>query len=218
MKIAICLSGHMRTYAHCSICYKPIKKIHNVDFYIHTWKNLGFGQVNYPIDTVKKIDLKNIKQVYKPKKIIIETYPYEPDISKFINPNIGQSDHDKIRVYNSIRKVKECFDLIDDPNQYDLIIRSRPDLYIEDFKLDFLDRNKINIKQQYWGDYWQSIHPYMINDFIAIGNPTNIRHYAGLYDKLEEYTQFLPLHPEVLLGYHVQGLISNIDINCHLVR
>jgi hypothetical protein len=116
------------------------------------------------------------------------------------------------------RKIKGCFDLIENHDQYDLIIRSRPDLYIEDFKLDFLDKDKINIKQQHWGDHWQNSHPYMITDFMAIGNPTNSRHYAEIYDKLEEYSQFLPFHPEVLVGYHNQGLISNVDINCHLVR
>lgn len=208
----------MRTYDQCSISYKPIKKKYNVDFYIHTWNNLGYGQVNYPIDIKRKINLDHVKKTFKPKKIIVEKYPYEPDITKYINPTINQSDHDKIRVYNSIRKVKACFDLISDPSQYDLIIRSRPDLYIQDFKLEFLEKNKINIKHQYWGDQWQNIHPYMINDYIAISTPSLIKYYVDLYPMLEKYTEFLPFHPEVLLGYHTKDLISNIDIQCHLVR
>lgn len=218
MKIAICLSGHMRTY---KLCYQSLKDEfinHEVDYYIHTWDNIGFGAVNSPIDTDHKIDLLDVKNIYKPKKFVVEKYPYEVDISKYLNPNILQVDHEKIRIYSMIKKINLCLKLVEQINKYDLVVRIRPDIIFRKINLSDIVLDKINIQYQHWGDFWNEKFPYMINDYFAIGTPDLMIHYSNLFDYIEEYTKTLPFHPEVLFGYHNKDKTHFMDVKLEIVR
>ena len=96
MKIAICLSGHFRSYERCfETLNNTILKNYNPDIFIFTWDNLGFDGVrgDYNLGNINK-HLDKINKLYNPKTICIEpmkkwnTHKYNKIGSGLRNPEI----------------------------------------------------------------------------------------------------------------------------------
>src|SRR5258708_4664367 len=86
MKVALCLSGHLRTYdkTYESI-YEQLYHKYDVDTFISTWKNLGNKKFasedpSAPVDTI--VDVEIIKKIYNPISIIMDDAEIDPVSNK----------------------------------------------------------------------------------------------------------------------------------------
>lgn len=198
MKIALCLSGQMRTY---KMCYNNLKKHilepFNPDVFIHTWSKTGI------VTKVKLLSIfqgnqqvteKELQKMYSPKNMVIEDFHnsyleeiegvrYPEILTKYVPPP-GRAS---LPMYY---KIKKCNDLkCEEENKnnfkYDLVIRLRPDLNIlEPLPGEVLDNSHI-----LWhsGKYIDT--GFMLSDRFAVSNSQNMDYYSSVFDKLNEYWQ-----------------------------
>ena len=140
MRIAICISGFLRTYRYCfkqlfdNVLYD---KKNQYDFFIHTWDSLGFSKGwCFDIDFSDSLDLEHVKSVYNPKKIVVENLNNVklPELRK--NAVVKQG-LDPSRSISMFRKIYECNELkkqFEKENGflYDFVVRTRGDLRFYD--------------------------------------------------------------------------------------
>jgi hypothetical protein len=186
-KIALCLSGLIR---HSFFCFPYIYQTFlnqdlDVDVFIHTWN-----------------DSPTIN-LYNPKKYKIEN---ETDVINHIRPQIPL---DGVRIEGNVNNnikmfysIKKCFELV--PDDYDVVIRCRFDLFL---------RDKIDLK--HWVDKILSneIDLYIpnerfnmggVNDQLAIGSYNGMKIYSDCIMYLNNLSKTLNRwHPESLLGTHL---------------
>jgi len=120
MKIALLLSGHLRYFdiCRCSL-YENLINQNEVDIFIHTWKDRDVSRH------------KNIKMEYNER--VIDELRISPNIKNVIVDDYDEFKHQFInkpfpeRLASMYYKVYKSFGMIED--KYDIVIRSRPDLY-----------------------------------------------------------------------------------------
>lgn len=125
MKVALCLSGNMRTYIECF----PYLKTHLLDIYmphiyIHTWNSLGCGQRG----DYKHIstDIYSINSLYNPKSMVVEPLKNWKDRLDYkLHP--GVLSH--ASVWGMYYGINKCNSMIKE--NYDIVIRCRPDLLFD---------------------------------------------------------------------------------------
>jgi hypothetical protein len=193
MKIALCLSGHLRNFERTyPALYFYFLKDHDVDIFIHTWDKLGFScafKTDMVLnDTESKIS--EVNRLYKPKKMIVES-------SSFVNELIQQGNEYaphlrnvpkhvghmagmfyKIYACNEIRKRYQ----LETGVKYDWVIRCRPDL---------LFQNNVTIPQDKKpGKIWMPralSNPDWYNDQFAAGSPDDMDLYSSVFFDIPEY-------------------------------
>ena len=205
-KIAMCISGYLRTFKDC---WPSIKKNiidgNDIDIFIHTYDKLGNSSGwRHPIDLSQDIDMEFIESIPNVKAIAIQKWEdikyqfekfriYQPHIS---NINVIGTIFYKIYMCNELRKEYEKENNI----KYDLIIRMRGDQIFErKISLDFPE-DKILINSYPWGDE-DYIHHFVgddcgqpgcrneiewINDRFAVGTPEKIDYLSDLYNHFHE--------------------------------
>ena len=127
--IGIVMSGHMRTY---KLFYKNLNTLVNylsADLYIHTWNDIdSMTTSSNPIRSYnkgKQIDINELTNLYNPKKILIEKQIIkDPDLLWNYGP---QSYYGMACCYYGWSK---SLNLIDNLNNYNIVIKLRPDVII----------------------------------------------------------------------------------------
>lgn len=211
LKIALCVSGQLRDYQRAFASWEHLQlQDHQVDYYIHTWratgmrlpnrvqhanrglsgqfletyilalKAYGFATIEtlYPhfIQTFRcygQVCLEQMRQVYGEQAVIVIE---EEDVLTTLSNQ-----------HKMLYKIQACYQSIPNPEQYDLIIRIRPDLIIQPAKM-----------RVSWPDIWlycQKYHAlltngqgstmgslgFVINDQISISIPKIAGIYAHTY-------------------------------------
>lgn len=227
MKIALCLSGHLRAFEQTYSSFKThILNIYNPDIFIHTWDKLGFSCAYKSDRTLNNTNSKEsiVKKLYNPKKMIIEdsnfiehlkleANQYAPHLTN-VPKHVGHmaSMFYKIYACNEIRKQFE----LENEIKYDYIIRCRPDLMFNTpLTLPPLEQNTVYIPQHISGAGWYT-------DQFAISDPDSMDLYSSLYFDMPEYFMAkMEFYPEkfVFWGLNKKSLITKfIDINFHILR
>ena len=152
MKIAICLSGHMRSYAITLPSFKEVTKDLDCDIFIHTWNKLeadtsawhSYDGQNLPNFD---IDKNEIQELYSPKELAISDQSTIKSMEGIWKHN--QSYHGLYcaafskHAVNRLRKSYERKHNI----KYDLIIFARPDVYFyNQFFEEDLDLGDVDLK------------------------------------------------------------------------
>lgn len=205
-KIAICISGYLRTFEECyPSILKNIIQDNDVDIFIHTYNKIGNSSGwRHPIDLSEDININFLETIPNIKMIEIENWDnikYKFDKFKKIQPNITNINviatiFYKIFMCNQLRKKYE----VENNIKYDLIIRMRGDqIFEKKLNLDFPE-NKILINSYPWGDE-DYVHHFIsddcgiedgrnelewINDRFAAGNSENIDKLCDLYNNFKE--------------------------------
>jgi len=205
-KIAMCISGYLRTFEEC---YPSIKKNildgNDIDIFIHTYNKIGNSSGwRDPIDLSEDINMDFLETIPNIKVMVTQDwdnirYQFEKfrslasDVS---NINVIATIFYKIYMCNELRKQYE----FENDIKYDLIIRMRGDQVFEKkINLDFPE-HKILINFYPWGDE-DYVHHFVgddcdkpgcrnetewINDRFAVGLPENIDYLSNLYLHLED--------------------------------
>ena len=160
MKIAICLSGFIRTWEYSKVSFiKNLMQNLDCDIFIHTYKQNYYEyssvkkDIIYTEDEIKSMfDLINVKDIVIEDRDVIKE-KIEQDSKKYENITnykirIKESSDEienyvnlGIRIYDQLRKIHLCNELRKDYQlknniKYDLIVKSRFDvLYID--KIDW---------------------------------------------------------------------------------
>lgn len=158
MKVALCLSGHIRNLEDN---YPSIKKHildkFNTDVFIHTWDTYGWRAEgnDYVLeqDGFKGfdyysgiIDKEKIEKLFRPKKFVIEKYETLENLffekSEKYRDQLKYPDKDRpINFVSMWYKIFKCNELkkdfeLENNFTYDIVIRSRPDLFYFETVLD----------------------------------------------------------------------------------
>jgi len=164
LKIAICISGQLRTWDKCyQNVFKIIKKLQrtgsNVDFFCHSW---DFESNSNPIivSTAKdemiphdKNILDEVVSIYKPKDYLFENYEKNKQVAEFIKSE-GYRYKNKTPIvwssqqfYSLMRaaEMKRKYE-IDNGFEYDVCIRLRYDQYIQEHEIDYIISMILNVK------------------------------------------------------------------------
>lgn len=201
MKIALCLSGHTRSYKKTyNYWYENVLKKYNPDVFISTWDGSGviggccfallhiqdafkpkndleFGKID------SKIDADNLKEKFKPKGIVIDN-PSDEHINQVRSRFEGNLDgsgqkidsialmYYKIFDANNLKKAYE----LENNFKYDIVIRSRFDLAMTKLNLDVpMDIMHIKVRNKI---------VYGVHDTIFFSNSDNM-------DKASDTFKFL---------------------------
>jgi SAM-dependent methyltransferase len=210
VKTALCISGHLRTFEENfqSIKNNILDRL-DCDVFIHTWDILGLSYRFTDAElhnTETGLLLNKIKQLYNPRKIVIEktkNFPVKPIMQARL------IDHRDIPgILSMYYKVEACNDLKREYEKehgftYDCVIRFRGDLYAEQ-PIPIDERTNLNyLYLPAFGNFGGAC------DQFAFGNSSVMDKYSTLYSNMEVHLHNgAPFHPEKLLLYHIekQGL------------
>ena len=196
-KIALCISGDFRFSETSITILQQLRHISgfvsacDCDIYLHSWNS-------------KHDEL--IKNYLKPKKFLFEEHA---DFSalvtkiKFSEKNLKPNrDNGSLSMFFAMEKV---FSLIENINDYDFVIRMRPDIYCERSLYEILDDIKSESERKivYIPDRFFSQG---INDQFAIGSVEAMKYYFSTYKYAVENIETAYFNPESIL---LENLLSN---------
>jgi len=192
MRIALCLSGGLRNFKDTYHTFKHfLLEKHDIDVFFFGLENKEGKEQNI----VDFVDL------YNPKMFLINGDSYYKDIiCKYTIPFSYYSFYNVMKC-NELKKNFEKQNNF----KYDLVLRSRTDYFwfreLTEFELSTA-KDKIIIPKE-WS--FKSVNKNCLSDVFAIGNSFLMDQYCLLFDKIEEYCNILPFHPETLCGWHLNS-------------
>lgn len=215
MRIALCLSGQMRTYKKC---YPSLKKFIleplRPDIFIYTASNAGITPKVENEEEFKdeKITEKELNKLYNPKLMETGDFPKScreelkgirvPEILKKKEPR------DYKGVLPMSYKIYKCNELKSKWEKekgftYDLIIRLRPDVEF----LEEIPKKVLNHPEKVWHNNSENGNPcapWQMSDKFIVSNSKNMDYIASLFNKLPEYWKN-PLGENKKRGEHRVG-------------
>ena len=188
MKIAVLISGFLRTFLHNFKNNVELFKNYDCDYYLHLSRNEE--QDRYTND---KCTLNDILEIIEPRCILMEKEIVVKDCE-----NLRRMWY-KIYILNELRKNNEKINNF----KYDIVIRIRPDLYILDKKIDFIVSDNII--------YGRKFNDILLDEF-NYGNSEAMDNYASLYLYIDKYLENNKIHrPEELLKAHCDNLKLQLE-------
>jgi len=238
MKIALCISGQMRTYKDCyELLYENILVPLKPDVFIHTWSNSGVSnKVENRFDTENRDILETVlEEMYRPEMMVIEDFEagFSDSIDEISVPEILK-EHEPLHykgclpMYYKMYQCNELKKTYESTNdfEYDRVIKMRPDLALYDYFPDVL----FNIDDYLWHSDLMIDQNFQVSDKLAFGNSKVMDYYTSVYLMLNNYWKIPLGEPgikrmhrvgERLMKYHMD--ISDIQVKsfnhrCALVR
>ena len=181
-------------------------KLLNADIFISTWDSTGFSSVKRRYHRNdrqdEQINEEKLRELYGHHLKSVSIENLHSLLSNFqrknaINTHSGQPNyiyrawnaHTQViipRFYSMCYKIKSCNELrklyeTTNSIKYDLVIRSRPDLFMNSFTLEGCD-----LQQNHW--YIPLCENYRgWNDQFALGNGEIMNNYCEVYDNIDKY-------------------------------
>lgn len=237
MKVALLLTGHARTY---KIAYKSIKKQlldrYDVDVYLSTWSVDNAGRAKGTADWAEPmpLDLNGLIDTFNPVKVHVEDHDNfyanrfpNIDIESSTRPddvfkvNAHAAAHGSFwieRLRDQWYMVKKGWELIENPNQYDCIVRLRLDTYLDDITLT--TDNLVTPNRPVDG-----IERGAVCDLMAYGPPAHMERYCKLFDYFEPMyinDNVNIVHADEVLGVYLKkycGIYPTlVDIGFHWAK
>jgi len=202
MKVALLISGYLRNYEPNLnfIQKKIVDKFDNVDVYLHITKNENSEDKYFNLIDEEK-DFKKITSALSPTVTLIENNVKYSD-NTIINGIANQWN--KLYKLNKLKQINESTSGV----EYDLVIRYRPDLSINNLNiLDFdITKNTIYIpkdskidkpKLKYYNDGY-------LCDALAFGPSKLMDLYFNIYTRINELIEKYGSASETLLYYYLK--------------
>lgn len=241
LKIALCISGQLRGYKKAYATWDKFNFArHDVDLYCCVWNNIGrkkiyktqlyrhFGKIFSQLFLSKTEGL-NEAQIQKKFKYLYAYFDTpslieEKELKRFYNAKktcvVDEKLYEKNNnMYKMHYLIEKSFQLIDNPDDYDLIIRIRPDKSVEKFDYDWNEIYNTLNETSLISDIKPSIHDgvgLVIGDQFAVSFPGPMKVYSETFSKVtaekgvyrnQHYKGFRP-HMSLFLAL----LEKNIDV------
>src|SRR5579885_2523691 len=211
MKIAVCLSGHLRKFEETfPLLQKHLLNHYDCDIFLHTWDKMGYVS-RYKGDARSDETLKYIEAVqalYKPKKIVVESSSFVEELKRQGDeyaPHLRNEPKHVGHMASMFYKIYACNELKnkyvrETGTKYNWVIRCRPDL---------LFHNKIDIpSEKSPGKIWMPkalSSPDWYNDQFAIGSPDDMDLYSSVFFDIPEYFRArMEFYPEKFMVWALQ--------------
>lgn len=195
LKLAICYSGEARDIKYCIENHKEkLYQHHKVHVYMHTWKTdeTDNKQVT-PVELGHDFKWRKSDHPYLTNSeylSVLNPYRYAIEVRNLEPASTFQR---QVFMYHGINNALK---LINSENNYDFVVRIRPDLYICD-KVDFGIINDVNsiylpINHPYIeGFTWEPPNP-KISDFLGISSyETMLKYYSSFH------TEYPIIHKDI---------------------
>lgn len=211
MKIALCLSGHLRNFERAyPTLYFYLLKDYDVDIFIHTWDKLGFSCAFKTDNTLNDTSTKlaEAEKLYKPKSIIVESVDFVEELKRQGDeyaPHLKNEPKHVGHMASMFYKIYACNELKNKYQresgiEYDCVVRCRPDL---------LFQNKVTIPtEKKAGVIWTPralSSPDWYNDQFAVGAPNDMDLYSSVFFDIPEYFRArMEFYPEKFLVWALQ--------------
>lgn len=213
VKTALCISGHLRTFeGNFKSVYDNIINRLDCDVFIHTWDKMGlqwrFTDSNLHMIETEYLESR-IKQLYNPKKLVIEKYRQMPTTPIMFKKQIDHRDVPGI--LSMFYKIEACNELkkqYENENnfKYDCVIRFRGDLSMESPIPVDSNTNLNYLFLPVFGNFAG------LCDQIAYGSSEIMDKYSNIYSQIPTHLESgCPMHPEKLVQYHVN--VNKIPIS-----
>lgn len=203
MKIAICISGGLRTFPLCYKTWEKFEQLGDVDYFISTWEKPCYTKVAR-FDDVHAKDGDTIYPELLGKDDHI-TNDYLHSIINFRSSMVfGMSDMDRLierskkykwHIMNPSRLLCQYYlmtncnsriyetNRIFKSNEYDLIVKTRPDITIDHIP-ENIDPEKIYVNTNIYKNE-PSLKGRMMNEMIYITKPENMNKICKIYDNFD---------------------------------
>lgn len=227
MRVAICMSGHMRTYysTYPSLCSYLLSSAYRCDIFVHTWDTMGWYSPNdsHAVERSTVVEKERIERLYRPKTLVIEPFrKWDCSGKEIVNKSQVKPNTRGEHIYGMFYKVHQCNQLKVAAEQaggfkYDIVVRTRPDiLYCGD-----IDINKLRIGGRCVYVH-NAGHSGGVNDQFAVASSESMDVYADCFNHLDDYVKAGCLwRPEPLLLWHLQKtdmMIKTKDMKYVLLR
>lgn len=221
MKVALCLSGHLRSYRET---YPTLKRFiidnYQPDIFLHSWIKQGFDGVRGDAAVVDKpLDALRIQALYNCKGLLIEEEKKWDTTMYAVEPNIGLRNPEIVcgLFYSQYMANQLKCQYEKQHGLYDVVIRCRADLMFEDHL------RTTETEQVHQGVFVPKFGNYNgLNDQFAFGNSEAMDMYCNTFPNLNSfYQQGCKFHPESLQRWcasHYQIPIMRSDIKYYILR
>lgn len=209
LKIALCISGQLRGYRRA---FKTWDKFdfnsHDVDTYCCVWSRVGRREIGRT--HIDRVFYKNFSQEFvaytegKAPHLISdefrELYSFfehsefvdAKHIEGFYNAkNVRVLDdehyHRESNMFKMHFMIENCWQLIDKPEDYDLVVRIRPDKVLTDFNCSWEDVLETVKKRSLITDEYAMIHPtvgLVIGDQFAVSTTEIMEKYSNTFSNV----------------------------------
>ncbi len=190
MRIAICISGFMRSYANSSHqLIEHICRHHDTDIFISTWEIAGISLIKYPSSIVDMNVTEGLLHTcyspYLKRSNIFNLDRYKPQWQRpkyYHRRNEDGANIDRVeRLFAMCFHIKNCNDLKNSySTNYDVVIRCRGDMFFH-HPIDFKEIKPNTVYTPTFMNYDG------INDQFAYGDTASMNTYASWYDSLDFY-------------------------------
>lgn len=178
MRIAVCLSGQLRTFRDCLPGLLRFFEQHGVDFFFHSWLTNDWMLSDkdkaawiYEHETIQASDVRLVVDTLKPKK-------YQTDNTKHWDMAVSQSQQFSALVSNSLK----CQYELEQGWQYDCVVKCRFDLVWHP-ECIFNIPNDFDTEALYVTDYpfCDPANAYMTLDRFYFGSSTTMNVVADVF-------------------------------------
>lgn len=247
MKVAVCLSGEPRDFNYIWNDFREKLNLESIDFYIHTWhsdslvSNLPLhnerGGMAYQNQLAQISSSEYVKKI-DPTNFLVENFYSSHPYTRFSTYTLPSTIS---RMFSMFYGIQSVSNLIAN-NNYDYVIRSRPDIFLER-KINWnhiVEKLSQDPHQILLPDLWINIGgldkhwteaPNYCPDFFCIYKASfnifctiydDITQFCGLhtFPNLEERGN-LPCIPEIFLSHYLKSKgikISTLDFKMMLAR
>lgn len=243
MKIAICISGYMRSYRVTVESLKEnILANHDCDIFIaasnvkgnrmYRKKNFYISKMyNDGIDYLEEIIIEeNIRKIYGENLKDVIVHPYTKN-DHFLNipkkaerkqsngiKMVKRNMHMYFYLKESYRLCKEYAEKND--IKYDIVIRVRPDMLFMN-EINLKKSMSIHVPECYVDEFDVVVDG--VTDYFAYGPPSKMEIYLSIYDSLKKYlSDGVDISSrQKLMKYHMEknGIqIKNVDLEYELLK
>lgn len=218
MRIAILISGSPRFYKDFDTFINNLSGYSKVDWFFYLWdQNPRPDKLGYENQILVADSWRSINKDWAINKIT-SNLPLNQELVRLELGNADQVPYPEVpgpqdhhTNFPSICKMHYGWYKSDQlrqesGNEYDLVIRARPDLCLPStldlqYIKSIIDQDPSTVVVSTGGQHG---HGYTINDTIAISSPKNMKIYTDLVNHSIEYNrEGIVFHPETLLAFHL---------------
>lgn len=231
MKVAFLLAGHLRTFYRCLETWQTtLFDKYDVDIFLHTWDKSGL-RLDYREDpnpgyhTCREdLSLFSFDEKFKEatknfKAVVIDSH--DEFYNRFLAEgrkaiNAAPPSIRVVYLYSQWYKVQKAFELAEQTNKYDVVIRCRPDVAIfkmPDFKYLVPGTIWIPVYPTYLGHPPEQQQTEDMHDILGVGNQIDMKKYCSLYSNMDNLWEFAerkrPVHTYIGLEHYHASYFYN---------
>lgn len=205
MKVAILLSGHMRTFDRClpTLHWHVFRHFPGASFFVSTVKDEDAGKAELLRERYRGQPVK-IEAVDQPEIPVPVDPPagWEPGLAMYGHEPYAVSVGPQA-VLRQLWHLRRVWEMVPDPGSFDLFIRARPDLWFHSFALPEQFERLRSSPQSLW---WWAFVPWWgrfggVNDRFALLGTGAARRYFGTFAVMPRLLAAgCPFHPESLIA------------------